>query len=109
MAWSYRRTPRATGQGELVGREGVALAEWRMRFWTADLHLSHTRILELCPLRPWNNPEAMNRGLVDRWNQVVGPEDEVWVVGDFAMGRIHESLRWVPLRNVSTTLRQKTA
>jgi len=76
--------------------EAASLAEWRMRFWTADLHLSHTRILELCPLRPWADLEAMNRGLVERWNQTVGPEDEVWVIGDFAMGRIRETLRRVP-------------
>jgi len=68
-----------------------------MRFWTADLHLGHTRILELCPDRPWPDLEAMNRGLIELWNETVGPEDEVWVVGDFAMGRIRETLGLVPL------------
>src|SRR5208337_2080220 len=76
---SYRGLPQVAPNS----CEAAPLAEWRMRFWTADLHLSHTRILELCPLRPWADLEAMNRGLVERWNQTVGPEDEVWVIGDF--------------------------
>jgi calcineurin-like phosphoesterase family protein len=68
-----------------------------MRFWTSDLHLGHSRILELCPDRPWPNLEAMNRGLIGLWNETVSPEDEVWVIGDFAMGRIRETLSLVPL------------
>lgn len=70
-----------------------------MRFWTSDLHLNHARILELCPERPWADVQAMNRGLIDAWNDAVGPEDDVWVVGDFAMGSIHDSLQLVPALN----------
>ncbi len=34
----------------------------------------------------------MNRQLIERWNDVVGTGDTVWVLGDFALGRIAETL-----------------
>jgi calcineurin-like phosphoesterase family protein len=34
----------------------------------------------------------MNRALIGRWNEVVGDDDVVWVLGDFALGRIAETL-----------------
>ena len=61
------------------------------RFFTADLHLGHRNIIEYCA-RPFADVDAMNVALVDRWNDTVGPGDEVIVLGDFAMGRIAETL-----------------
>ena len=52
-------------------------------FFTADLHLGHQGIIHLCK-RPFADVETMDRAIIDRWNAVVGPEDEVWVIGDFA-------------------------
>jgi len=37
----------------------------------------------------------MNEGLVERWNDTVGSGDEVWVLGDVAMGDIERSLGFV--------------
>lgn len=37
----------------------------------------------------------MNADLVERWNAAVGDDDEVWVLGDVAMGRIDDSLEYV--------------
>ena len=34
----------------------------------------------------------MDRALVDTWNATVGDDDEVWVLGDLAMGRLVHSL-----------------
>jgi calcineurin-like phosphoesterase family protein len=34
----------------------------------------------------------MNIALIERWNEAVGDDDEVVVLGDFAMGRIAETL-----------------
>ncbi len=34
----------------------------------------------------------MNDALIERWNRTVAPTDEVIVLGDFAMGRIAETL-----------------
>ena len=29
----------------------------------------------------------MDEALIDEWNKIVGPKDEVWVLGDFAFGK----------------------
>lgn len=61
------------------------------RFFTSDLHLGHRNIIDYCD-RPFASVGTMNAGLVAAWNTVVGPEDEVWVLGDLAMGRLDDSL-----------------
>lgn len=72
------------------------LPPWRhpggvSRWFTADLHIGHANIIRYCD-RPFADVEDMNAVLVQRWNQVVGPDDEVWVLGDVALGPIHDSL-----------------
>jgi calcineurin-like phosphoesterase family protein len=63
-----------------------------MTVWfTADLHLGHTNIIRYSA-RPFVDAAAMNRALIDRWNEVVGDDDDVWMLGDFAMGKIDETL-----------------
>ena len=52
-------------------------------FFTADHHFGHPQILDHCA-RPFHSIEEHDRALVDAWNEVVGPHDTVWVVGDFA-------------------------
>lgn len=60
-------------------------------FFTSDLHFGHRNIIEYCN-RPFSSVDDMNAGLVSRWNDVVGDDDEVWVLGDVCMGKIDESL-----------------
>ncbi len=62
-----------------------------MRWFTSDLHLGHTNVIAYCG-RPFHSVNEMDAALVAAWNSVVGPDDEVWVLGDLAMGRIDESL-----------------
>lgn len=52
-------------------------------FFTADTHFGDHRILNIGK-RPFPSLPAMNEVLVSRWNETVGPEDEVWHLGDFA-------------------------
>lgn len=52
-------------------------------FLTSDTHFGHARIIELCQ-RPFASVEEMDEIMVERWNRVVGPRDEVWHLGDFA-------------------------
>ena len=61
------------------------------RFWTSDLHFGHANIIRYCN-RPFGDVDEMNRSLIQRWNDVVGNDDEVWVLGDVAMGRIGDTL-----------------
>ena len=53
-------------------------------FLASDLHLNHARILRHCH-RPFSSLRHMNRDLVQRWNQVVGPVDTVYHLGDFSI------------------------
>jgi calcineurin-like phosphoesterase family protein len=61
------------------------------RWYTADLHLGHANIIRYCD-RPFSDVDEMNRALIDRWNSVVADDDEVWVLGDVALGPIAQSL-----------------
>lgn len=57
-----------------------------MKTWfTADTHFSHAGVIRMCA-RPFFSTEEMNALLVESWNAVVSPKDEVWHLGDFAMG-----------------------
>ena len=67
-----------------------------MRWFTSDQHFGHERIIELCD-RPFKSIHDMNTQLVHRWNQRVAYNDTVYVLGDFAMGKIAETLQLVRL------------
>ena len=54
-------------------------------FFTSDTHFDHTSILRHCN-RPFNDIEEMNRTLIENWNRVVGKNDLVFHLGDFAFG-----------------------
>jgi calcineurin-like phosphoesterase family protein len=52
-------------------------------YFTSDTHFGDHRVLNLYK-RPFATVADMDAGLVRRWNAVVGPQDEVWHLGDFA-------------------------
>lgn len=60
-------------------------------FVTADHHFNHRGVLGMCQ-RPFASVEEMNEFLVQAWNSVVGPRDEVWHLGDFALGGTADEL-----------------
>lgn len=68
------------------------------RWYTADPHFGHKRIIELCD-RPFGSVEEMNDGIVENFNSVVGPDDELWILGDVCMGNLDESLEVVSRLN----------
>jgi calcineurin-like phosphoesterase family protein len=53
-------------------------------FFTSDTHFGHGGALGLYR-RPFESVAAMNEGIIARWNETVGPDDEVWHLGDFAI------------------------
>ena len=56
------------------------------RTWfTSDLHLGHRNVIDHCS-RPFADVREMDEALLDGWNSRVQPGDDVWVVGDFALG-----------------------
>jgi calcineurin-like phosphoesterase family protein len=53
-------------------------------FLTSDTHFGHENIIKYCK-RPFANAKQMDDALIANWNEVVGPEDVVWHLGDFAL------------------------
>lgn len=54
-------------------------------FFTADTHFGHAGARALYR-RPFASVADMDAAMVARWNAVVGRGDEVWHLGDFAVG-----------------------
>jgi calcineurin-like phosphoesterase family protein len=54
-------------------------------FFTSDTHFGHAGARGLYR-RPFESVAAMDAAMMERWNTTVGPEDEVWHLGDFALG-----------------------
>lgn len=52
-------------------------------FFTSDLHFGHRNIIKFCN-RPWETTEEMDEALIENWNSVVGENDLVFDLGDFA-------------------------
>jgi calcineurin-like phosphoesterase family protein len=71
--------------------------------FTADLHFGHRNIISYCD-RPFSDVGEMNDVLVRNWNDTVADGDTVWVVGDFALGKIAETLPIVGMLNGEKTL-----
>ena len=66
-----------------------------MRTWfTADTHFGHARIIEYCG-RPFGSVGEMDEALVANWNAVVQDGDEVWHLGDFALGNAETATRYL--------------
>lgn len=53
-------------------------------FFTSDTHFGHPGALALYR-RPFASVPAMDAAMVERWNDAVAPEDDVWHLGDFAI------------------------
>jgi calcineurin-like phosphoesterase family protein len=53
-----------------------------MIWFTADLHLGHTNILQYCN-RPFSSVEVMDAELIQRWNSQVDIDDTIYHIGDF--------------------------
>lgn len=54
-------------------------------FFTSDTHFGHENIIKFCN-RPFANAQEMNEALINNWNRVVGPDDTIFHLGDFAFG-----------------------
>jgi len=72
-----------------------------MNLFTSDLHFGHVNILAYTPQRrkylglsDTDTVTEMNEALVDLWNGQVATEDTVYIVGDFAMGKVAETIKY---------------
>lgn len=55
-------------------------------YFTSDFHFNHKNIIRYAN-RPFSSVEMMNEEMVLRYNQIVGNDDTVYVLGDVAFGR----------------------
>jgi calcineurin-like phosphoesterase family protein len=53
-------------------------------FIISDTHFFHGNIIDYCD-RPFTCWEQMNTAMIERWNEVVSADDDVYHLGDFAM------------------------
>lgn len=51
-------------------------------FFTSDTHFGHANIIDFCK-RPFSSVEEMDQKLIENWNNVVGPKDYIFHLGDF--------------------------
>ena len=54
-----------------------------MYFFTSDTHFGHKNIIKYCN-RPFESVHDMDKQLIANWNSVVGKNDTVFHLGDFA-------------------------
>ena len=52
-----------------------------MIYFASDLHLGHKNIINLCN-RPFESTEAMDKAIIENWNNRVKKNDVVYLIGD---------------------------
>lgn len=69
-----------------------------MIYYTSDLHLGNKNIIEY-ENRPWKTVAEMDAALIGNWNQVVGRNDEVYVLGDFCFKGVNKAIQYLECLN----------
>lgn len=62
-----------------------------MKFFTGCTHYFHKNIIRYCK-RPFDNINEMNETMIKNYNSVIGENDEVYFLGDFAQCPINDIL-----------------
>jgi calcineurin-like phosphoesterase family protein len=55
------------------------------KFYISDHHFSHANIISFSD-RPFRSPGVMDEQMIRAWNSVVGTDDIIYHLGDFALG-----------------------
>ncbi|GEM_PF-481163 len=73
-------------------------------FIISDTHFDHQNIIDYCH-RPFRSLGEMNAAMVANWNRVVGKQDEVYLVGDLALGKDPKRIsKWLARLNGKVTI-----
>lgn len=62
-----------------------------MRYFTSDTHFGHQNIIRFCD-RPYVDVDHMNVDLVNRAAKILAAKDELWHLGDVALGHLDNTL-----------------
>ena len=62
------------------------------KYFSSDHHVFHENILNLGTGRPFNSISHMHSVLRERHNAVVAPDDDVYFLGDIALGNFEQSI-----------------
>jgi len=62
-------------------------------FLTSDTHFGHAGVCRfteadgVTKIRPWTDPDEMDKEMIKRWNDTVRPNDKVYHLGDVVINR----------------------
>lgn len=59
---------------------------FRNVWFTSDQHIAHKNIISICN-RPFSSTEEMDDYIIDTFNHYVSPNDIVYIIGDFTLGK----------------------
>ena len=62
-----------------------------MNFYISDNHFGHSNIIHY-DNRPFESVDKMDETMIERWNETVGDEDTVYILGDFSWHKEKETL-----------------
>ncbi|MEP4334970.1 MAG: hypothetical protein ABJ360_01015 [Roseobacter sp.] len=54
-------------------------------WYTADTHFGHENVIRFCD-RPFKSASHMDGAMLENMWRVVKPDDDLWIIGDFAFG-----------------------
>lgn len=57
-----------------------------MRYYIADCHFFHEKLLDQMDRRPFESVTQMNEYMIEKWNSRVRKNDDVIILGDFSWG-----------------------
>ena len=55
-------------------------------YFTSDTHFGHDNVIRYCD-RPYKTLSEMDEALVENWNQALRPDDTIYHLGDFTLGK----------------------
>lgn len=67
-------------------------------YFTSDLHLSHNKDF-IYKARGFNSIEEHDEELIKRFNSIVTPEDDLWILGDLMLGDNDEGIKKIKQLN----------
>lgn len=69
-----------------------------MIYLTSDTHFNHSNVIRYSS-RPFLDVKEMNETLIENWNSIITPKDEVYHLGDFGFGDEEEIIKIIKKLN----------